>query len=84
VIFAVLLDDLGHFSIMSITSDNARLSDVILCDMPCGLTLYFWQNRASDLCSVSMDSLAPLRSNIATWSAVPPAGLDAASRPRNE
>ena len=27
--FAVLLDDLGHFSIMSITSDNAILSDVL-------------------------------------------------------
>lgn len=29
VIFGVLLDDLGHFFIMTKTSDNARLSDVL-------------------------------------------------------
>ncbi|WP_210204674.1 hypothetical protein, partial [Agrobacterium pusense] len=29
VIFGVLLDDLGHFSIMRKTSDNARLSAVL-------------------------------------------------------
>nr|WP_245292911.1 hypothetical protein [Pararhizobium arenae] len=29
MIFAVLLDDLGHFSIMTRTSDNATLSDII-------------------------------------------------------
>ncbi|OYR17652.1 hypothetical protein CEV33_4882 [Brucella grignonensis] len=29
MIFGVLLDDLGHFSIMTKTPDNATLSDVI-------------------------------------------------------
>lgn len=76
--FAVLLDDLGHFSIMSITSDNATLSDIILRRQAVQFLRIIWLKLHARCSLTSMDSLALA----AASPALPPPQLPTWATPR--